>query len=203
MSKKHWFLPEEPDVVRLIREQLAVTLTALDDFHAWAGGEGAAAKRVADSRAKGDEEKRNLTAALRSAFVLPIEPEDVFAISRGIDWVRRGTAGIVAEAEVLDVEPDAGLLEVADALREVAGLLDEAIAMLVADGEAAIAKAEAAIEAHDRVGDAYYRGMAALLDIEDRNARIGRRELYRRCTRIGEVLVEVSERVIYAVIKQS
>jgi hypothetical protein len=33
--------------------------------------------------------------------------------------------------------------------------------------------------------------------------RISRRELYRRCSRIGETVVEVSERIVYAVVKET
>ncbi len=139
MKRGRWFLPEEPDVVRLIRAQLAVTLTTLDDFGAWAGGEAAAGGRVRDSAERGDAAKRALTGALRSAFVLPIEPEDVFTISRGIDWIRRDAADVVAEAGVLACEPDAGLAEVAAVIRQAAGLLDGAIAKLVEDGDAATA----------------------------------------------------------------
>ena len=49
----------------------------------------------------------------------------------------------------------------------------------------------------------YYRGMAALLEEQSRSERIARRELYRRCLRIGEMVIDVSERVVYAVVKQS
>ena len=45
--------------------------------------------------------------------------------------------------------------------------------------------------------------MAALLEVDDRTERIARRELYRRCARIGETLVDVAERIAYAVVKQS
>jgi hypothetical protein len=50
---------------------------------------------------------------------------------------------------------------------------------------------------------AYYRAMAVSLAVEDRSERIARREIYRRCTRIGEVVIDVAERVVYAVVKQS
>ena len=33
--------------------------------------------------------------------------------------------------------------------------------------------------------------------------RVSHRELYRRCLRIGELVVDVAERVVYAVVKQS
>ena len=45
--------------------------------------------------------------------------------------------------------------------------------------------------------------MAALLEVEDLRERIARRELYRRCSRIGETVVDVAERVVYAVVKES
>ena len=44
--------------------------------------------------------------------------------------------------------------------------------------------------------------MAESLGVEDRSERIARRELYRRCSRIGEMVVDVAERVVYAVVKE-
>ena len=45
--------------------------------------------------------------------------------------------------------------------------------------------------------------MGTLLDHHGRAERIARRELYRRCARIGELVIDVAERVVYAVVKQS
>jgi hypothetical protein len=45
--------------------------------------------------------------------------------------------------------------------------------------------------------------MVGLLSVSDRTDRITRRELYRRSSRIGEAVVDVAERVVYAVVKQS
>ena len=82
--------------------------------------------------------------------------------------------------------------------------LDEAIASLGEDdGDSTTERAEAAIEAEHELEAAYYRGMAALLDVEDRGRRIALRELYRRSSQIGNVVVDVAERLMYAVIKQS
>ena len=81
--------------------------------------------------------------------------------------------------------------------------IDEAIVRLGSDADEATEAADAAIKAERRLEQAYYRGMAALLEVEDRNERIARRELYRRCSRIGETVVDVAERVVYAVVKQS
>jgi hypothetical protein len=45
--------------------------------------------------------------------------------------------------------------------------------------------------------------MGVLLGVQDRHERIARRELYRGCPRIGEMVIDVAERVVYAVAKQS
>ena len=71
------------------------------------------------------------------------------------------------------------------------------------DEEGSTAAADAAIKAARRLEHAYYAGMAGLLEVEDMRERISRRELYRRCIGIGEVVVDVAERIVYAVVKES
>jgi hypothetical protein len=88
-------------------------------------------------------------------------------------------------------------------LAEAVRHIDEALAHLGSDGDGATQAANAAIRAERRLEHAYYRGMAELLEVDDRSERIARRELYRRCSRIGEMVIDVAERVVYAVVKQS
>ena len=67
----------------------------------------------------------------------------------------------------------------------------------------AIVEADEAIKVERRLKGAYYDGMADLLSVTDRQERIARRELYRRCAGIGETVVDVAERVVYAVVKEN
>jgi uncharacterized protein Yka (UPF0111/DUF47 family) len=201
--RRRWFLPEAPDVLGLLRHQVAVTIEGVDAFAGWAGGEVAAAEVLRDAGHRGDAAKRELLNALRVAFVTPLEPEDVFALSRGVDWILDYARDLVSESEVMACPPDAGIAEMAALLAVAVRRIDEAIAHLDSDGDDATEAADAAIEAERGLEQAYYRGMAALLEVEDMRERIARRELYRRCARIGEVVIDVAERVVYAVVKQS
>ena len=203
MRPGRWFLPEEPDVIGLLRAQIVVTLEGLDAFAQWAHGNEHAARIVREAEPKGDLRKRELVNALRGAFVIPLEPEDVFALSRGIDLILDFARDLVAEAEVLECRPDEGIAEMAELMGQAVRRLDEAVAQLGRDDEAATEAAEATIAVEHRIGAAYYRGMAALVHEEDMRTRIKLRELYRRCSRIGEVIMDVAERVMYAVVKQS
>jgi hypothetical protein len=45
--------------------------------------------------------------------------------------------------------------------------------------------------------------MRVTLRLKGRRNRIGRREIYRRCLAIGDITIDVSERVVYAVVKES
>ena len=99
--------------------------------------------------------------------------------------------------------PDEGIATIAGLLGDGLRHLDDALSKLGTDGDHATASADAAIAAQHQLETACYAGMVGLLGVEDRTERITRRELYRRSSRIGEAVVDVAERIVYAVVKQS
>ena len=118
MSRGHWFLPDTPDVLGMLRRQVAVTIEGVDAFAAWAAGDAAAAQAVREAERRGDAAKRELLTELRAAFVTPLEPEDVFALSRAIDWILDYAGDLVRESEAMASPPDARLSEMAGVLAE-------------------------------------------------------------------------------------
>ena len=202
MSRRRWFMPEAPDALGLLRHQVAVSTDALESFEAWTRGDAAAAEAVRDAEHRADAAKWEVLGAIRAAFVTPLEPEDLFTLSRGIDRLVNYARDLVNESEAMSTEPDARIAEMAASLSEAIRHIDSALATLDSDDEEATRMANQAIAAERRLEDSYYRGMAALLELDDRNERIARRELYRRCMRIGEAVTDVAERVVYAVVKQ-
>jgi len=203
VSRRRWLLPESPDVLGHLRAQVAVTIEGLDAFAAWAEGDAAAADLVREAEHRGDAAKRALLEELRAAFVLPLEPEDVFALSRGVDRLLDYARDLVSESQVMACPPDAVIAEMARLLGQAVRDIDQALSHLGTDADAATDAADAAISTERQLEGAYYRGMGRLLDVENRSERIASRELYRRCARIGEMVIDVAERVVYAVVKQS
>ena len=106
MTRRRWFLPETPDVLGLLRRQAAITIEGLDAFESWAAGDAAAAEAVRDAEHRGDEAKRELLTMVRAAFVTPIEPEDAFALSRGIDRLLNYARDLINESEAMACPPD-------------------------------------------------------------------------------------------------
>lgn len=203
MRRRRWFLPESPDVLGLLRRQLAVSIEGMDAFAAWAAGDPAVAARVRELEHQADAARRELHDALRDAFVTPLEPEDLFALSRGLDRILNQAKDLVRESEVMDCPPDAPLAEMAGRLAAAVRRLDDAIAHLEPKSGDATADADAAIKEARRLERVYRTAMATLLGVDDLRQVIARRELYRRCSRMAEAAVDVAERVLYAAIKES
>jgi len=71
-----------------------------------------------------------------------------------------------------------------------------AMAALLADGVGHLAKA------FQRLERVYREAASALLEVQDLREVMGRRELYRRVSRISETLTEAADRVWYATVKE-
>ncbi len=203
MRRRRWFLPESPDVLGMLRRQLAVTIDGMEAFAAWAGGEADAATRVRELEHEADARRRDLHEQLRDAFVTPLEPEDLFALSRGLDRILNQAKDLVRESEVMACAPDPPLAEMGALLASSVRDLDQAVAQLGPGSGEATGAADAAIKDVRRLERVYRTAMARLLEVDDLREVMARRELYRRCSRMGESAVDVAEHVLYAVVKES
>lgn len=203
MSVHRWFLPETPDVLGILRRHLAVTGEGMEALVAWAGGDLREAEVVRDAEHRADDCKRELRRALTTAFTTPYEPEDLYALGQGIDWVLNQAKDAVRESEVMACPPDAAVAEMAALLREAVGHLARALDHLGTHDREATVAADAALKSERNLERVYRLAMAELLEVDDLREVMARRELYRRFSRIGETVVDVAERVWYAVIKET
>jgi len=203
MRARHWFLPDTPDVLGQLRRQFALTIEGMDAFAAWAGGDAAAGDVVRDCEHRADAARHALRAMLRDAFVTPLEPEDLFALSTGVDRIINAAKDLVRESEVMAFPPDRPLVDMAALLAAAVRDLDLALARLASRAGGADAAADAAIKGDRRLERVYRAAMAELVAVDDARDVMARRELYRRGARIGEAVVDVAERIQYAIVKQS
>ena len=201
--RSNWFLPDTPDVLGMLRQQLAVTIRGMDALVEWAHGDESAAARVREIEHEADVCKRELQLALVSAFTTPYDAEDLYSLGRGIDWILNLSKDAVRESEVMLCPPDAHVGEMAVLLREGVRHIDDAVAGLQEREADATTSADAALKTERNIERVYRRAMAELLELDDLREVTARRELYRRFSRIADQLTEIAERVWYAVIKES
>jgi hypothetical protein len=192
-----------PDVLGMLGRQTAVTIEGMDALVAWSAGDAEAATRLRDCEHRADEHKRELRDALTVAFATPLEPEDLFELSRGLDRVLNSAKNAVREAEVMETAPDAAIAEMAAELAAGTRELAEAIAALGRGEHGATTEAASrAARSQSRFEKIYRPAMSALIAADDLREVAAKRELYRRLARASDDLREVAERVWYSVLKQ-
>jgi uncharacterized protein Yka (UPF0111/DUF47 family) len=202
LNLRRWFLPETPDFVTMLGEQAAATRRGMEAFAAWAGGDLAQGDEVRRLEHEADHHKREIRSTLRKAFVTPLDPEDIFVLSGGLDDVLNGAKDTVREAEVIGMAPDAPMAETAALLLEGVTHLAEAFGRLGREGDPTEA-ADACVKTQRDAERVYRAAMSALLEVDDLREVMGRRELYRRLSRISAQVVVVAERIWYALVKQT
>ena len=201
-ASKHWFLPENPDLAGLLREQAAITLEGMQALIAWTDGDTGSGESVRACEHRADDKKRELWSALREAFSPPFDAEDLYSLSANLDEVLNAAKDLVREVEVMSLEPDHAMHEMAEFLADAVRNLGDAFAQLGQKDGNATEHADAAIKNQRQVEREYRRAMSALLTVNDLAEVMGRRELYRRMSRLGDLVHAVAERVWYAVVKE-
>lgn len=202
-TRRHWFLPQTPDVLGMLGQQSAITVEGMDALVAWAGGDAGAAARLRECEHRADDYKKELREALTEAFSTPLEPEDIFELSRGLDEILNGAKNIVGEAEAMQAAPDAATAEMAAELAAGTRRLVEAFATIErGDREGATAIADRAVKDQRHLQHTYRAAMSDLIEVQDMREIAARREIYRRLARTGDELARVAERVWYSMLKE-
>ena len=202
MSTRHWFLPDDTDLLGMLRGQAELTCAGMRALVAWAEGDATAAKELRSLEHQADDAKRALWRSLRDAFSPPIDAEDLFTLSADLDEVLNAAKNLAREVEVMGMEPDAPMREMSTLLAEAVDDLAQAFSHLGHDGEATD-DADAAIKTQRRVEHVYRTAMSTLLGESDVAVVMGRREAYRRLSRIGDLVHRVAERIWYSVVKEA
>ncbi len=201
--KRHWFLPENPDVLATLRALAQVATEGTTAFAAWAAGDASQADRVRACGDRAGELRRTLGLQLRQAFSTPVDQEDLYTLAERVAAVVGGARNVVREAEIWGLRPDDALAAMAGEALDGMQRLRSALAQLGRSAERATAEADAAAECETRMEHTYRDAMRALLDLDDLHEVTGRAELYRRTLEVGERVMRVADRVWYAVVKEA
>jgi len=203
--RRNPFLPQNPDVLDMLGRQAAITCEGMTALVGWANAEPDAAQRVRDLEHQADDTKRALRLALTKAFITPIDAEDIYVMSERLDAVLNGAKDTVRESEVMGIPPDDAVAAMAALLAEGSNHLATAFERLERRGKAggsATEAADAAVKSQRRLERVYREAASALLKLDDLREVVGRRELYRRFSRVSETLIEAADRVWYATVKE-
>ncbi len=202
-----WFLPETPDLIGMLQKQSAITVRGMDAFAEWAAGDAARAEEVRAAEHDCDAVRRELVDAVSEAFTTPMQPEDLFQLSRDLDKVINGAKNTVRESEAMNFPPDDATARMAALLAEGTGHIHAAFGAIDdrkgRPSGSATEAADAAVKSQRNLERVYREAAGDLLEVTDISVVTARREFYRRISAISDDIVAVADRIWYAEVKES
>ena len=195
------FLPRSTDVLAMLREQAEITHQGMEALAAWALGDEESGNEVRALEHVADDKKRELALALVEAFSTPIDSEDIYSLSRDLDWILDLAKDTVREAELLHTSVDADCAEMARLLADGLGHLVSAL--IVLHGREATEHADTARKCAREIEKVYRHAIGRSLKEEDVRVMISKRELYRQFGRIAENVIVAAERVWFITVKEA
>jgi predicted phosphate transport protein (TIGR00153 family) len=196
----------KPDLfISRLQEQSALSVQgaeALVDYMAKPSKKNA--RRVRQLEKDADEIRRILIDELNRTFVTPIDREDISILSRAIDDILDDTWFTINEMDILDVEPNEFLAEMAELLKRGAEEISQAMARLSEHPNVASSHAIRARAVTNEMETLYARALADLFrapkQLESVVKMLKLREIYRHlfhaAGRIGDAANTLDDIVV-------
>ena len=157
-----------PDFHGLLNDQCDLVVRAMDEFVAFMEtGDAAKAKEVRRLEHEGDKLKARNIDVLNRSFSTPFDREDIYRAITTIDEGLNYAKTTVREMEVLGIEPDRHMLDMARLQHQGAKALQTGFARLKANPLAAERDAAAVRKTERRAEKVYRKAIAELFDPED------------------------------------
>jgi len=156
-------IPPMPDFFTLINEQCELCVQTMTVFATYMeSGDAKKANQIRRLEKHGDQLKQRNSKILNHSFTTPMDREDIIDAIMSIDDIINYAKTTVRELEVLELQPDQYMLEMAIELRDGTEALQRGFAMLSTNPAHAEDDALAARKAEQRVERVYRQAIAKL-----------------------------------------
>jgi hypothetical protein len=151
---------------------------------------------------RGDDERRRLVEALTATLATPIDREDLFRLSRCVDDVLDGVRDFVRESDLYELEGQAGVIQVFDAVIEGLVTLQRATWEMLANPADAGRTTLSAKKSVGRIRQCYQLELTELFSGALSMNTLKRRELLRRLDVVGLQLGEAVDALADGIMKR-
>lgn len=163
------------------------------------------AQRVRQLEKAGDEVRRILVDELNRTFVTPIDREDIHALSRAVDDILDDTWFTINEMDILDVEPNQHLQQMAQRLSQGAEEIKMAIERLSDHPGVASTHAVRAKAVRNDMETLYAKALADLFrkpkDLDNVIVMLKLREIYRHLFHAGGRIGDAADTIDDIIVK--
>ena len=190
--------PRMPDFYSLLNEQCDLAVEAMEVFVQFMeNGDKALARQVRALEKRGDELKARNTDILSKSFSTPMDREDIYRAIATIDHIVNYAKTTTREIEVLKVEPDKYMLELATLLKEGAYALHRGYQKLSTNPNQADEDAQAARKAERSSEKVYRRALGELFREESYISMLSNQDTDTKVTAINLVIDIFKHREVY------
>ncbi len=206
MGLKDLFKSRDDVFLQLLIDQSAKTLEAMEELQRFMEtGSKESARRVKQIEKEGDELRRIINHELNRTFITPMDPEDIYSLSRSIDEIVDYADSTVDEMELLNIKPNDYLKQMVGLVLEGAQEIHLAMVRLKDHPGVAGEHASRARSLENRVEKVYRYAVAQLFagpqDIQHVVDALKYREVYRHLSNAADRYVEAADVVGHIVVK--
>ena len=202
MSLKDRIFPKEKNFYKMLSDQVSRTLEGIEALGEFVENQNQKnANRVKEIEKEADELRRVLVEELHKTFVIPMDREDIYALSRAIDDIVDYANSTLDEMEIYEVASDAHLREMVDILRKAALEISDAVKILEAYPNIAMEHAVKAKFYENTMEKAYHSALADLFKKTDTIYMLKMREIYRHLSNAADRSDEAANIICSIVMK--
>jgi predicted phosphate transport protein (TIGR00153 family) len=208
MALKDMFKSKDQVFLRLLADQSAKALEAIEEVQRYVEtGNEKSAKRVHQIEKEADELRRIVAHELNNTFITPLDPEDIYSLSRTIDEIVDYADSTVEEMELFRISGNDYLKQMVALVLEGAQEIHLAMLRLRDHPLVAAEHASRARSLENRVEKVYRHAVAKLLSQADDVNRVVEalkyREVYRHLSNAADRYAEAADVVLHVVVKVS
>ena len=182
--------PPRHDFYKMLQDQADETVVAVKALVDWLNvGDLSEPIELIAIEQHADEIRHNMEHVLVESFSTPFDRQDIYSISRQMDYVVNWSLSTALEMKAFKIKPDAAMLGMAEALLSGVKLMSDAIKIMQSEP----AKAETFVPRMRRserdIDEAYVKALAQAFEEKDLRIPLKKREIYHHLRDAGRNLV--------------
>ncbi len=192
--------PVNYDFYEMLNEQAEQTSVGVKALLTWLqSGANSDPVDVVREEDKGDQIRLGMERELQGAFSTPFDRQDIYTISRQMDYILNYTMSTAYEMKAFDVKPDDPVIKMANSLLNGADLVAKSVKLLKEDPKAVEGLIPDMRRYERDIEKTYVQTMAAVFSTDDPIVAMKKREVYHHLKDAGRnlsITVDVLHRII-------
>ncbi len=184
-----FIFPREYDFEGMLADQAEQTLEGVQILVRWLHStpleEPALLERIEDEV---DEMRHDMEDKLISSFSTPFDRQDIYSLSRQMDYILNFSEETAREMYAFGMSPDTPILDMAEALLRGTRCMTKGVKIMSSDRKRVERSIRGARQAMREIEEIYITSMAELLHTDDAMNALRKREIYHHLRDAGRAL---------------